>query len=420
MEGSRVETRRRPRAAPVRILHLTPELPYAPGGSGGSTRQFHLYRRLAEHGHDVTVVSPVHPSQAEGPELLAAAGVRLVAVQRPASRVRETLGALARRPSLLLAAGREPVLAWQVDVFWTALRRLAARELDRRPDVITVEHDWAAAWHRALPAGVPRALTLQNLTWTYYEARARAAGGSRRLSAEAARFRRFDAAHLGAYDLLIAMSELDRTGAADVTDTRCVAIPNGVDLRDWPPAPQPEPKPSPLVLFTGTLSYPPNAEGLEWLLREAWPRIRERVPEARLRVIGRDAPASATRLAGPEVELTGWVPEMRPHFQEADLIAVPILSGGGTRLKVLDGLAATRALVSTRPGAEGIDIADGEHAVLADGAQPFADAVVALLGDPQRRETLAQGGRRLVEEGYEWSALGDRLEAELRALIRPA
>ena len=137
----------------MKLVHLTPELPYAPGGSGGSTRQFHLLRRLVEHGHDVTVVAPVHPTQVEGTEALREVGIRLAGVRRPGSRVRETLGALARRPALGFAALREPVLAWQVDVFWTALRRLAARELDSvRPDLITVEHDWAASWHAARSA----------------------------------------------------------------------------------------------------------------------------------------------------------------------------------------------------------------------------------------------------------------------------
>lgn len=407
----------------MRIVHLTPELPHPLGGSGGSTRQFHLLRRLAEHGHDVTVVSPVHASQEAGAGRLTAAGIGLAAVRRPQSRVRETLGALARRPGLLLTGVRDPVMAWQVDVFWTALRHLAARELaTRRPDVITVEHDWAAAWHAALPAGVPRALTLQNLSWAYYDARARPAQGPMRaaLRAEAARFRRFDARHLDAYELLIAMSELDREQAASVTSTRCVAIPNGVDLRDWPSAAQPAPGSASLVLFTGTLSYPPNAEALRWLLEEIWPAIRARVPDARLRVIGRDAPESATRHAGPDVELTGWVPEMRPHFAEATLIVVPIRSGGGTRLKVLDGLAATRAMVSTRAGAEGIDVRDGEHLVLAEGTEAFADATAALLADPGRRAELARAGRALVEARYEWNALGDRLDAELRALVTRA
>jgi glycosyltransferase involved in cell wall biosynthesis len=403
----------------MRIVHLTPELPHALGGSGGSTRQFHLLRRLAEHSHDVTVVAPLHASQEAGAAQLAANGLRLVAIRRPSSRVREALGAVARRPELLAAAAREPVMAWQVDVFWTALRRLAARELAAvRPDVITVEHDWAAAWHTALPAGVPRALTLQNLSWSYYEARARSSGGLARvaLHAEAGRFRRFDATHLDAYDLLIAMSELDRAGAAAVTRTRCVAIPNGVDLRDWPAAPQPAASASPLVLFTGTLSYPPNAEGLEWLLREIWPRIRARLPATRLRVIGRGAPASAERLASPEVEFTGWVPDMRPHFAAADLIVVPILSGGGTRLKVLDGLAAARAIVSTPAGAEGIDVIDAEHLALAADAGTFAQAAAELLTDPVRRAALGAAGRALVEERYDWTALGDRLEAELARL----
>lgn len=403
----------------MRIVHLTPELPYAPGGSGGSTRQFHLLRRLREHGHAVTVVAPVHRDQVAGAAALRAAGIGLAAVPRPESRVRETLAALARRPGLLPALAREPLLAWQVDVFWTRLRIAAAAALAREvPDVITVEHDWAAAWHASLPPGVPKVLTLHNLSGSYYDARARATTGLRlrALMLEARRFERFDGVHLDAYDLLVTMSELDRERARSLSSARCEVVPNGVDTAALVPAPPPPPGEDPVLLYTGTMSYPPNAEGLRWLLDEVWPRVLARAPSARLLVVGR-GPAPELVAAAPErVEFTGWVEAMAPFYARASIVVVPILSGGGTRLKVLDGLASGRPVLSTRAGAEGIDLVDGRHGVLADDPEGFASAAVALLGDPERRRVLGVAGRELAERAYDWRALGDRLEGLLREL----
>jgi glycosyltransferase involved in cell wall biosynthesis len=397
----------------VRVLAVTPELPYAPGGSGGSTRQFQLLRRLRELGHDVEVVSPVHPDQRAGAELLREAGIGLRATARPPSRVREALAALLARPGLAAALPAEPVVAWQVDVFWTRLRAVALAAIGAaRPDVILVEHDWAARWRDDLPPDIPCALTLQNLSWRYYEARARVATGVRRraLTLEAARFRRFDAARLGAYDLLVAMSETDRADVAALTRARCEVVPNGVDTSS-PPGPEPAAPAEPLLLFTGTFAYQPNAEALDWLLREVWPRVRAGAPGARLAVVGPKPPASARRLADERVEITGWVEDMRPWFERASVVLVPVRSGGGTRLKLLDGLASRRAVVSTTMGAEGVDVRDGEHLLLADGAEPFAAAVLRALADPDLRHRLADAGRRLAEERYDWRRLGDRLEA---------
>jgi glycosyltransferase involved in cell wall biosynthesis len=397
----------------VRVLVVTPELPYAPGGSGGSTRQFHLIRRLVERGFDVDVVAPVHASQ--DPSSLGAAGIALHGVSRPQSRFSETLRALRTRPRLALGPLREPLLAWQVDVFWTALRPIAERLVaERPPDVVLVEHDWAASWARDLPA--PRALTLHNLSWRYYENRARAASGVRgaALAAEARRFARHDRRWLPRYDLLLAMSDEDRAAVAEVAPgVRCETVPNGVDAAglELPP-----PSGDPVVLFTGRLSYPPNAEGLLWLLREVWPRVEAAAPAVRLLVVGPDPPEEARRLAGPRAELTGWVEEMAPQFERAHVVAVPILSGGGTRLKVVDGLASGRPVVATPMGAEGIAARDGEEIVLARDPEGFATALLRLLAEPAEAARIGAAGRRLAEERYDWRTIGDRLADLLEQL----
>ena len=197
----------------MRVLHLTPELPHWPGGTGGATRQFHLLRRLVELGHDVTVVAPVAPGQRSAVDTTAAAGIELITAPRPESRPREVFAALRRRPSLVPAAARLPVLAWQVEVFWTTLRPLAQRALrEREPDVVSIEHDNAAGWIADLDGVPPAVLTLQNVGWHYYANRARAVSGPRRAAfrAEGRRFRRHDLRHFARYARLVAVSERDR------------------------------------------------------------------------------------------------------------------------------------------------------------------------------------------------------------------
>jgi polysaccharide biosynthesis protein PslH len=285
--------------------------------------------------------------------------------------------------------------------------------------VVLVEHDWAAAWWRDLPVGLPRVLTLQNLSWRYYEARAGATSGLRAaaLALEARRFLRFDRAQLPVYDLLITMSDeeaavLRRT----VPETRCEAIPNGVDTTALAPAPPPEGPPT--LLYTGTLDYAPNAEGLRWLLREVWPRVVARTPAARLLVVGRNPPEDARRLAGDEVTFTGRVADIAPCFARATAVLVPLLSGGGTKLKVLDGLSSGRPVISTPTGVEGIRAEDGRHLLVADGAEAFADAVGRVLEDAGLRDRLGGEGRALAERCYDWSVLSDSLDALLTEVSR--
>jgi polysaccharide biosynthesis protein PslH len=367
-------------------------------------------------------VAPVHPEEREGAERLIDHGIDLRAYDRPAARTPETIGLMARRPGLAAAALREPLVAWQADVFWTALRPLAAKALSEGPfAAVNVNHDWASSWICRLPleraVGV---LTLENLTWSYYANRARSASGVRRalLAAESRRWRRYDRRHFGAYDLLVTVSENDADLAARETTTRTVAIPSGVDTRALNPGPEPEHRPSePTLVFTGNMRWPPNAEGLRWLLRDVWPRVRARVPEIRLLVIGAHPPDDIGALADDRVRMTGRVPELEPYFREASVVVIPILSGAGIRLKILDALASGRAIVSTTMGAEGAQVRDGEHLVIADGPEGFADAVVRLLDNPAERRRMGAAARRLAEERYDWGALGDRFESLVREAV---
>lgn len=407
--------------SPLRVLHLTPELPGAPGESGGSVRQFHLLRQLVDRGHEVTVVAPVTVKRPGDLSQLRDAGITLATRERPASRYLETLAAVRRDPRHLLRSGTLPLLAWQAGVLWNDLRPTALRLVESiEPHVVTVEHDHAAAWVADLPTDLPTVLTFHNVGWRYYEARARAAG---RLSGalyalEARRFRRHDRRWAPRYRSLVAVSRSDADELRRVLPGRAVdVIPNGVDTEAF--ATPAVVKPPPTLLFTGTINHPPNAEGIQWFVHSVWPRVRDRVPGVRLVVAGRHPPRAVRELAAdPRIEVTGAVMDMGPYFSQAAAVIVPLLSGGGTRLKVLEALAAGKPVVSTTVGAEGLEVEAGRHLLIADDPGAFSDAVNRALTEDDLQACLAAAGKALVRERYGWERLGEAFAAVVVAAAR--
>ena len=163
-----------------------------------------------------------------------------------------------------------------------------------------------------------------------------------------------------------------------------------------------------MLIFTGTLNHPPNAEGIAWFADEVWPEVAAARPDARLMVVGREPPPAVARLGSrPGIEVVGPVADMREWYGRATAAVVPLLSGGGSRLKILEALACGRALVSTPVGAEGLDLQDGRDLLLAADASAFAAATLRLLAEPDLRADLAAQGRRAAERRYDWRVLGD-------------
>lgn len=158
------------------------------------------------------------------------------------------------------------------------------------------------------------------------------------------------------------------------------------------------------VTFLGGLHYPPNAQGILWFARTAFPSILARVPNAVLTVIGKQPPSALTTLGIPEanLEVTGYVDDPTPWLQETAVFVVPLLAGGGMRVKIVDGWVWGLPIVSTTIGAEGISLVDGENILLADTPEALVDAVVRLLVDNETRQNIARAGRAWVLEHYNW------------------
>lgn len=168
----------------------------------------------------------------------------------------------------------------------------------------------------------------------------------------------------------------------------------------------------PTVLFVGALDYEPNAEAVEWFVREVLPLVREQVPTATVRIVGRGGARVGWVRTEPGVELIGAVEDLSEQLDAADAAVVPIRVGAGTRLKVVEALANRLPLVTTAVGCEGIAVRDGEHALIRDDAEGFAAACVSVLTDAALRQRLADAGAELFAQRYDW----DRVEAQVAEL----
>jgi glycosyltransferase involved in cell wall biosynthesis len=197
-------------------------------------------------------------------------------------------------------------------------------------------------------------------------------------------------------------------------------VPTGVDVHGFQPPSAPPPTPT--IGFLGSMDWMPNIEGVLWFHRHVLPQLRERHPDLRLKIIGRNPPASLQALASedPTIEVTGTVPEVQPHVHACSVIAVPLLAGGGTRIKIFEAMAMGVPVVSTTIGAEGLPLVDQQDLLLANQPDEFASSLSRLLSDQDQRLALAHRARQRMETEFSWQAAsGKFLQFCSQLLDRP-
>ncbi len=221
------------------------------------------------------------------------------------------------------------------------------------------------------------------------------------------------------YDRVLTVSEEDRNALRQLCpDTPMTIVPNGVDTIYFQPRRRPTPTAdAPLdLVFTGTLNFRPNVDGVLWFAREVLPQIHLRQPRARFVVVGRSPVPEIVALHNEQqrIVVAADVPDVRPYMERAAVYVVPLRVGGGIRLKLLEALAMSLPIVSTSLGAEGVpELHHSEQLLLGDTPQTFAAAVLWLLDMPELAEHMGKRGRQLVRSHYDWSVIVPRLEAVL-------
>jgi glycosyltransferase involved in cell wall biosynthesis len=363
------------------ICPVLPE-PTVDGARKRTRRLLEAMERAGVRPHIVTA-----DPRPEAAEALRALGWRVDCIPEPPPTLPERARQLrARRPTSYHAPLAEHLRSLAVDP----------------PAFVQVEHALAAGYPAPNPS-LRVALSMHNVD---SDMLATVAREKRRLTPAWARAwnralatRSVERREVPLADVVLCVSDADAAHFAGLGG-RPLVVPNGVDddlfaVREVPGSGE-------RVLFFGQLGYDPNTLGLLRFLREGWPRVLAGRPGAQLRVAG---PGLDTALAArlrehPGVEPLGLVDDLRDELARA-VVVVPIWQGGGTRLKVLEALAAARPLAGTPLGVSGLGVRDGEHALVAERPDALGDAVLALLAEPPRAAALGAAGRRLAER-YRW------------------
>jgi len=389
----------------MRILFLTQVLPY-PLDAGPKVRAYYVLRHLAQHG-EVTLISFCRASDSpDAVEHLRRFCSKVVTV--PISRI-PLLDAwyliwsiITGRPFLIVRDWRKQMM------------RVIEHEVSTSGvfDIIHADQLWMAPYALGAREAHPKAQqprTILDQHNAVYLIPARLAQGTRNwlkqafLRREAKRLARYESTICERFDRTVFVSQQDRSaleavGFASQRPERTAVIPICVE----PSAANVARTVSQRIVFIGGMHWPPNAEGAEWFVRSVWPLVKKALPEARLALIGKNPPVTIDKLRDPLIELPGYVADGFPLLEGAGVMIVPLFSGGGVRVKILDAWSQGVPVVSTQIGAEGLEARTGENILLADTASDFADAVVSVLNNPVLARQIAEAGKKTVVRHYDW------------------
>jgi sugar transferase (PEP-CTERM/EpsH1 system associated) len=397
------------------ILFLTPQLPYPPQ-QGTAIRNYNLIAQVAKW-HEVHLLSFATDKQTRndlGPLRDWCRGVRTVTAPRRSrwSRLRTVLAS--PYPDLhhrLFSSGFHDVLAdvlEQVRPQVVEIEGLEMAQFGLRAQQIATDAPplWVFDAHNA-------EYVLQQRVFETDVRRPRRWLGALYSWLQWRKLRSYEAGVCQRADRVVACSAADASALKRlVPGLQVVVVPNGVDISLYQPAGVATAALGDQALvFTGKMDFRPNVDAVLWFCSRVWPLVQQAEPQAQFYIVGRDPHPRLGPLANmPGVTLTGFVDDIRPYIAAASVYVVPLLTGGGTRLKVLEAMAMGKALVSTTLGCEGIDAQPGRDLVLADEADEFASQVVALLRDAPRREALGRAARAFVERNFDWPIVTAPLE----------
>jgi polysaccharide biosynthesis protein PslH len=391
----------------VHILWIKTELLH-PVDKGGRIRTYQMLRELRRQ-HRVTYLTlDDGTASADAVERATEYCHEVVRVpfrtrsKRTASFYLELLGNVFSRLPYAIAKYRVPELEARV------------RELVARGGVDVVVCDFLfPSINVPSDLGVPTVLFQHNVEAAIWERHTAVAANpltKRYMAEQWRRMRAFEGAECRRFDHVVAVSKEDCAALAAQYGLPSVSeVPTGVDIDYFRPSGRTDRAPAELV-FTGSMDWLPNEDGIGWFCEEILPRIRAEIPDAALKIVGRSPSKPVRDLAErfANVEVTGSVPDVRPYMERATAFVIPLRVGGGTRLKVYEAMGMEIPIVSTTIGAEGLPVRDGEDIVIADSPQDFANATVRLLRDRPEAARVAATAATRVRAEFGWSEAARR------------
>lgn len=385
------------RWAEVRVAVFTPYFPY-PSDTGGKIRSYNLLRALLQH-YEVDLYVPYCGSAPASEHLAALSNcheihlLQLTKSWRKRDRLARVLAPLPR----------------SVDFFYTEDTLAEVRALLARRDYqLLISDEICMTPYAELLPEVPRIVTRQKVDFLHYHEMAQQQpwGSEKVLDwLESQKLRRYEWRKMPLYQAAVVCSESDAAVIREQSpQAEILVVANGADLTQFTPVDNP-PSGPPTLLYVGSMYYYPNVDAVKYFFEHCWAAIQAAVPEVQVQIVGHQPPSEIQALGElPGVMVTGSVPDVRPYYQSATALIVPLRLGGGTRLKIVEAMAMGVPVISTSVGAEGLSVVPDENIVIADSAVAFVRQTVRVLQDAVLRERLKVGGRTLAQR-YDWTAL---------------
>jgi len=288
-----------------------------------------------------------------------------------------------------------------------------------KPDVVQVESIFMSGYLPSIrkATNAVLALRLHNIEWQVWQRVADAASNPLKkwyLSNLSVRIKNYEQHVWQQYDLLIPITDADAAVVNNSIDTKqMLTIPFGIDVASI----KPQSKESMVGYHIGAMDWLPNQDAIKWFAKEVWPTVRKLNPDFPFYFAGRNMPDAFKGLNVDGIHCMGEVVDANAFIADKKILIVPLHSGGGIRVKILEAMAAGKLVISTTVGMQGIDATPGTHYLLADTPQAFAETINKALTHAGMVGEIAANASAFVKEAYNNEALAARLSSKLQQLL---
>ena len=390
----------------MNILIISAFLPYPPN-QGGKIRVFNLIKYLSRYNRVSLACLSSEKVEDYGP--LSDFCEKIVCVERPDRRIRDLV-------TFLLGKAPFNYVRYSSKEFRSALS-----ELCRTHPFDVVQVEMPMLWQYAdTLADLPMVLDAHNIEYEIVSDLRTASSNPFKKALYELEKKRLRKREEGAWEecrLCFTVSDKERaTIVTRIGDSKkVVTVPNGVDLEKF--VFQPKKERNRRILFLGGMDWAPNLDAAQYFLEEIYPRIHESMPDAEVDFVGKDLWKIKDLIRSANIQQHENVPDVLPWFQKADVLAVPLRQGAGTRIKIIEAMAAGLPVVTTSKGCEGIDVIHGKHLLVADTTEEFANEIIRLIENDSLAVQLTREARHLVEAKYSWEMAAATIHETLSTLL---
>jgi len=393
----------------MRILQLTPRIPYPPD-DGGKIVIFESIKRLAMRGHKITLLSFIPNNNVDFSYLKRYCKLETVELNISDSYVKMLFNLFSleaytiskyRRRSLLIKLKKLLESEWfdivHIDSLHMAYYGRFIKKNNNLPVILREHNVESTIWERYYKG------ILNPLVRSY-------------VRIQFNKVYKYESKIVEDFDRCFMITAHDKERIERMNKkVKASVTPAGVDTSYFlPMAVEKEPY---SIVFVASMDWIPNIEGIIWFYNDIFPLIKRKTPQSKLYIIGKNPPYIVKRLQTHDVVITGFVDDVRKYMAISSVFIVPLKTGGGMRIKILNALAMGKPVVSTSVGCEGIEVRDGEHLYIANTAKEFAHKVIELLNDSHKCKQIGEAGMKLVREKYNWERMVELLEKQYSEVL---